>query len=181
MDPFDRFLRRTLDDVLVSQGVLTREKADEFIASANAAGEPFSTVVLEAATMTPWDLARTVATTYQMPVQPLGGYRFDKDLFAGFRPEMLHRWQVVPLGIFGQTRTFAVSEPPCRGLLDELQAVCGSSLFFFVSEATEIHRALREHVKVVDPSSDSRWQKLFDSAEEEVAKGLTKAGKATRG
>ena len=61
MDPFDRFLRRPLDELLVSQSILSREKADEMMASAEQAGEPLATVVLEAGTLTAWDLARTIA------------------------------------------------------------------------------------------------------------------------
>lgn len=173
MDPFDRFLRRPLDDLLVAQGLLSRERADELIASAEVAGEPFATSVLESGTLTAWDLARTIAVHYQMPVHPLAGYRFEKELLMGLRPAALHRYQVIPLGVFGATRTFAVVEPPNRALLDELTATCGPSVFFFVAEAPEIARLLREHVKVVDASADAGWQRLFDDAEVEVAKGLT--------
>ena len=172
-DPFDRFLRRPLEDVLVAQGHLTRERAKELTAAAAAAAEPLSVVLLEAGSMTAWDLARLVATHYQMPVQPLLGYRYDKDLAAGLRPDALHRYQVLPLGVFGKTRTFAVAEPPTRPVLDELTSMCGASIFFFVAEAPDISKLLREHVQVVD-SSEKGWQRLFDTAEEEVAKGLTK-------
>ena len=171
-DPFDRFLRRPLEDVLVAQGVIPRERADEFLASATTGNVPFATIVLESGTMTAWDLARTVSLHYQMPVQPLSGYRFDKDLFAGVNPNVLHRYQALPLGVFGRTRTFAVVEPPSRALLDELTAACGASLFFFVAEGPEVGRALQEHVKVLDTESDGSWQKLFESAEQEVMKGL---------
>jgi len=174
VDPFDRFLRRPLDELLVSQSILSREKADEMMASAEQAGEPLATVVLEAGTLTAWDLARTIAVHYQMPVLPLAGYRFEKELVVGLRPETLHRFQVLPLGVFGATRTFAVIEPPNKTLLDELTATCGTSIFFFAAEANEVARILREHVKVVDANADAGWQKLFDEAEVEVAKGLTR-------
>jgi Type II secretion system (T2SS), protein E, N-terminal domain len=172
VDPFDRFLRRTLEDVLVAQGVLPRERADEFQATAASGNVPFATVLLDSGTMTAWDLARTVSLHYQMPVQPLAGYRFDKDLFSILKPNILHRYQALPLGVFGRTRTFAVVEPPCRPLLDELMSACGGSLFFFAAEGPEVARALQEHVKVVDVESDGSWQKLFESAEQEVMKSL---------
>jgi len=172
MDPFERFLRRPLDEVLVGQGLIPRERADELVESAKESFEPFGTAVLDSGVLTAWDLAKTVATHYQMPVQPLAGYRFEKELFQGLRPEMLHRHQVVPLGVFGRTRTFAVLEPPSRELLDELTAACGTNLYFFVAEGPEIRRVLRDTVKVVDSTNDTGWQKLFDSAEQEVVKGL---------
>ena len=172
MDPFDKYLRRPLDELLVNQGVLTRPKADELVSSALEADEPFSTALLDAAVLTPWDLARLVAVHYQMPAHPLAGYKFEKELFAGLRPDVLHRHRVVPLAVFGRTRTFAVAEPPNRGLLDTLTATLGTSLFFFVAEAPEIQRVLAEHVKVVDATADTSWQRMFDSAEAEVTKTL---------
>ena len=172
MDPFDRFLRRPLDEVLVAQSLLPRERADSLLESAVEAQEPFAKAVLDAGALTSWDLARLVATHYQIPVVSITGYKFEKSLFEGLRPEMLHRHQVVPLAIFGRTRTFAVIEPPTKLLLDELTATFGGSLFFFSAEAPEVSRALREFVQIVDVSSDQNWHKLFDSAEAEVSKGL---------
>ncbi len=171
MDPFDRFLRRPLDQMLVAQGVATRERMDELLASARETNESLGVVLLESGALSPWDFAKTIASQYQLPVQSLSGYRFDKDLVSSVPPEVLHRHQVMPLGVFGRTRTFAIMEPPTRELLDELQSRHGSSLFFFVAQGPEIARALREHVKVVDVDRDTSWQRLFDSAEEEVTKG----------
>ena len=173
MDPFERFLRRPLDEVLVSQNVLTRETADSLLESAGTAGEPFGKAVLDAGTLTSWDLARLIGVHYQIPVQPLAGYKFGKELFEGLRPELLHRHQIVPLAIFGKTRTFAVLEPPTRIVLDDLQATCGPSLFFFAAEGPEISRVLHENVEIVDVSSDRGWHKLFDAADEQVSKELT--------
>lgn len=174
MDPFDRFLRRSLDDVLVTQGILTRERADEMLSSATSGGVPFATVVLESGTVTAWDLARIVAVHYQMPVHPLGNYRFDKDVFKGLSPQLLHRHMAVPLSVLGKTRTFAVLEPPSRALLDELTKTCGPSVFFFVAEGPAITKVLDEHAKLPSVHEDQGWQKLFESAEQEVLKGLKK-------
>lgn len=170
MDPYEKFLRRPLDEVLVAQGVLARETADQLLESAAAASEPFATAVLDAGAVTPWDLARLVAVHYQVPVHPLTGYKFGKELFEGARADLMHRYQFVPVGVFGTTRTFALLEPPPRPLVEEMRVAYGESVFFFVAEATEIARVLSSEVKVVDAEADRGWQKLFDSAEAEIAR-----------
>lgn len=174
MDPFDRFTRHPLEEVLVGEGSLTRARAEELLDSARTTGEPFALVLLESGAMTAWDLAKTVATHYQMPVHPLAGYRFDKSLVEGVEAGMFHRHHIVPLGLFGRTRTFAVVQPPNRELIDELTAAYGTSLFFFVAEGPEIARVLREQVKVVDVEKDAGWSKLFDEGEQSVSKTLIK-------
>ena len=174
MDPFDRFTRHPLEEVLVGEGMLARSRAEELLSSARTTGEPFSVVLIESGTLTAWDLAKTISTHYQMPVHPLIGYRFDETLLGGVEAGIFHRHQVVPLGKFGRTRTFAVVEPPNRELIDELIGAYGTSLFFFVSEGTEVARVLREQVRVLDVEKNSDWSKLFDQGEESVSKTLTK-------
>ena len=171
MDPYERFYRRSLRDVLVTQGVVTNEQADELIDAAHQSNEPFATVVLDAGYLTAWDLAKAVATHYQMPVLPLAGYRYDKELAAGLPASLLYQHQVLPVGRFGKTWSFAVVEPPGRHVIDDLRSVCGNSLFFFASDATEVSRLLREHVKMVDVGADSAWQSIFDQANQNVQDG----------
>src|SRR5687768_2686056 len=55
MDPHERPYRRSLRDVLTSQGVLTTEQADELISSARETHEPLGAVVVEAGYLTAWD------------------------------------------------------------------------------------------------------------------------------
>ena len=178
MDPFERFTRHPLEEVLVGEGTLTRARCDELLASARAASEPIGVVILESGTMTAWDLAKTIAVHYQMPVHPLVGYRFDETLLEGVEAGIFHRHHVVPLGAFGRTRTFAVLQPPSRELIDELTGAYGASLFFFVAEGPDIARVLREQVKVLDVDKDSGWSKLFDAGEEQVTKNLSGSKKS---
>ena len=173
MDPFERYFRRSLRDVLVSQGVLSQEQADELVESAYESNEPFGAVLDEAGHLTAWDLAKTVATHYQMPVLPLAGYTFDTDLIQTVPAATLYQHQIVPLSRFGKTWSFASIEPPNRECIETLREICGSSLFFFVSEVDDVQAALGEHVKVVDVTTDTSWQSIFDSGEERVQSELT--------
>ena len=168
MDPYERFHRRSLRDVLVSQGALTNEQADELIDAAHQSNEPFARVVLDAGALTSWDLAKTVATHYQMPVLPLAGYRFEKSLTEGLPASLLYQHQILPVGRFGRTWSFAVIEPPSRDTLEDLKQVCGTSMFFFVADSQEVTRLLQEHVKVMDVTSDTSWQSIFDEAQQNV-------------
>ncbi len=169
MDPFERFYRRSLRDVLVAQGILSNEQADELIDAAHQANEPFATVVLDTGALTPWDLTKLLATHYQLPVLPLAGYRYDAGCAAGLPPSLLYQHQLLPVGRFGKTWSFAVVEPPNRDVIDDLKQACGSSLFFFAAEAGEVSRLLREHVKVVDAAADPAWQSIFDAGQANVA------------
>lgn len=168
MDVHTRFERRSLRDVLIAQGVLTAELADELMSSAREENEPFGAVVVEAGHMTAWDLAKAVITHYQMPYLPLQGFNYDAELSEGIPAPVLYHYQVLPVGRFGKIRSFAVIEPPSRDCINELQEACGNSLFFFVGEAPEVQRLLNENVKVVDTEADTSWHTIFDVGDQNV-------------
>ena len=168
MDRHERFYRRSLRDVLVGQGVLTAEAADELAESAYEAGEPFGFAVVDAGHLTAWDLTKTVANSYQMPVLPLKGYDYDADMLDGMSAATLYQYQVLPVGRFGRSWSFAVSEPPSRECVAALKEAFGGALFFFVSDAELIKEMVSEHIKVVDATSDKSWQSMFDTADEAI-------------
>ena len=173
MDPYERYYRRSLRDVLVGQGVLSQEKADELVESAYESNEPFGAVVVDAGHLTSWDLVKAVCTHYQMPVLRLGGYDFASEMFEVISPATLYHHQLVPVGRFGKSWAFAVIEPPTRECVEMLKQTCGPSLFFFASEVPEVQAALQEYVKVVDVSSDKSWESVFDTGDAAVLDQLT--------
>ncbi len=172
MDRYERFYRRSLRDVLVGQGVLSAEQADDLAESAYEANETFGHAVVDAGFLTSWELAKVVASHYQMPVLPLGGYDYDPGILEGVSAATLFQYQVLPVGRFGTSWSFAVVEPPSRDCLAALRDTCGSAIFFFVAEAEAVQKLIADHVKVVDAKSDKSWHNLFDSADE-LIKGDT--------
>jgi hypothetical protein len=168
MDAHDRLYRRSLREILVTQGVLTAEQAEELTQAARESHEPFGAVLVEAGYLTAWDLAKTVATHYQIPYLPLAQFRFDKDLIDGLPPALLYEHRVFPVGRFGTTSSFAVMEPPTRDAIEELRGACEGPVFFFVGEAPEVSKLLQEHVKVVDVATDNSWQSVFEEGEQRV-------------
>lgn len=175
MDPYERFYRRSLRDILVGQGVLTQEQADELVEAAYEANEPFGTVLVDAGHLTAWELVKTVAAHYQMPVLPLAGYDLETAILEGIPAATLYQHQMLPVGRFGNTWSFAVVEPPNKECVESLREICGNSMFFFVSEVSEIQRLLQEHVKVVDVASDTSWQSIFDSGDRRVLDDIEQA------
>lgn len=165
MDRHERFYRRSLRDILVAQGIVSAELADELAESAYEAGESFGYAVVDAGHVTAWDLTKTVAGSYQMPVLPLAGYDYDATMLDGMSAATLYQYQVLPVGRFGRSWSFAVSEPPSRECVDALKEAFGTALFFFVSDAELVKQMVGEHVKVVDAASDKGWHSMFDDAD----------------
>lgn len=169
MDRLDRFYRRTLRDVLVGQGILSPEQADELAESAYEENESFGGAVVDAGYLTSWEMARTVASHYQMPVLPLAGYEYKEDMLKGISATALYQYQVLPVGHFGKSWSFAIIEPPSQECVTALRESFGNAIFFFVGEAEKVKELVAEHVKVVDASSDQGWKSLFDDADAQIS------------
>lgn len=176
MDRYERFYRRSLRDVLVGQGVLTAEQADELAESAYEASESFAYALVDAGFLSPWELATVVAGFYQLPVLPLVGYEYDADTLEGTSAATLFQYQVLPIGRYGRTWSFAVAEPPSRECIAALRESFGHALFFFAADAEIVKNMISEHVKVVDAKGDTGWTSLFDDADQRVKTELHHGG-----
>lgn len=172
MDPYERFHRRALRDVLIAEGVLTAAQADQLTEAAYATNEQFAAVVVEAGHLTAWDLMQKVATTYQIPCMPLEGYRFDPELLTSVPPALLYEFELLPLGRFGTVWTWAAIGPPTRACIETLRAQCGPSHFFFVAETGLLQQILRENVKVLDTALQQDWASVFDDGEKLVRESI---------
>ena len=164
MDRHERFYRRSLRDVLVGQNILTAELADELAESAYEASESFGFAVVDAGHLSSRELVKTVAGQYQMPVLPLLGYDYDETMLDGMSAATLFQYQVLPVGRFGRSWSFAVAEPPSRECVTALKEAFGAALFFFAADAVLVQEMVAEHVKVVDAASDKGWHSMFDDA-----------------
>jgi hypothetical protein len=172
MDRYERFYRRSLRDILVSQGAVTPDVADELAESAYESSESFGHAVVDAGHLSSWELAKVVSSHYQLPVLPLAGFEYDDTLTQGISAATLYQYQILPVGRFGQAWSFAVVEPPSREALAALREACGSAIFFFAAEADQIQLLIAEHVRVVDAKADQQWQDIFDVADQRIQEEL---------
>ena len=173
MDSYDRYFRRSLRDVLLSEGVLTPEQADELGESARAHEESLGAVVVESGYLTAWDLMQKVAATYQLPILLLENYKVDTEILQAIPSAVLYQHGIFPLAKFGQTWTWAISSPPTRELISVLREHCGPSHFFYACDMQQIQILLRNNVKVVDTTADDSWQNIFDSGDQAVRETLS--------
>ena len=175
MDKFDRYFRRSLRDVFVGQGILTAEQAEELTISAEENNEPLGGVVVDAGYLSHYELTRLVSANYQMPVIPVIDLRVNEELVEGLPATVLHEHRVFPVGKFGDTWTFVVSEPPSRTCVAELIKHCGESIFFFTTLGDELSRLIRDSVSLVDAKKDASWQNIFEAGDERVLREISES------
>ncbi len=196
MTQYHRLKRKRLSDLLVDEGLATKEVVIAGLHAQKNNGGILSTVLLAENDIDAFDLARVLVEQYQIPFVDLERYQLHKDVIKLFPAELLHRARIVPLEIFGTHYSFACQEIPSREIHDEIKNIVGGTVLVFAAFARDIESVLRELVpyeapkpegdagevepsedaqslgKSDDASDDKDWQTLFDTANESIVSKL---------
>lgn len=185
MSHYDRMRRKRLGDVLVNEGVVSKESAIAALKEQKESHRILSDILLEWNEVTEWDLARVVVEQFQLPFIDLSRYNAHKDLIQSFPAALLHQAALVPLDRFGPHVCFACQELPSEALMGKLRQAGKGNVHFYVGLALEVRRLLQEFAPVEaagrvggtalfdgDFSEDKSWGNLFDAANEAVLSDL---------
>ncbi len=184
MTHYQRLKNKRLGDVLVDEGLATKESVITALQAQQASGRLMSESLLEARELSDYDLARVLVEQYQAPFIDLGSYTLHKDLIDEFPAELLRRARVIPLDRFGSQVCFACQEIPPADVVEELKKGTTGGVYLYVASAYEIGHKLDEYApeeKLAegapvfgDIGEDTGWTDIFDSADKEVASDLKK-------
>jgi len=178
MTHYDRVKRTRLGDMLVDEGLVSKEAVIEALREQQRNHRTLSDILIDTQQITEYDVARILVREQQLPFLDLAAYSGHKDLVARFPAELLHRAAVLPLEKFGDQVAFACQEVPTGQVAEELRALAPAGFFVYIALSAEIRRLLGEYAPIASqgtpwregsgPSADARWTNLFDSANQAV-------------
>lgn len=193
MSHYRRAKRKRLGDILVDEGVVTRDAVISALHEQQKNQRLLSDILLDGNDLAPYDLARVVVEEYQAPFLDLDRHAFHKDLVERFPAELLHAAAVVPLDRFGPQACFACQEIPGEAIVEKLRQHVDGTLQFYVALSTDIRRILAEYAPLqgkakatgeprgkqkaapaapAESAEDAAWKDLFDSANEAILQDL---------
>ncbi len=193
MTQYDRFKRKRLGDILVSEGVASQEAVIAALKEQKQSPQLLSDLLLDAQALSEWDLARVVVEQYQLPFIDLARYSPHKDLIESYPARLLHGAALVPLDRFGQQTCFACQEVPGEGVVNKLRQVGRGPVQLFVALSLEVRRVLHElapleadamaadtaaaaakgaPIPFGSMETDGGWKDIFDAANQSVLSEL---------
>src|SRR5262245_16828933 len=146
MGVVNKIRRKLFGEILVSDGLISKEQLDEALALQRHSGDPLGTILLELGHITESDIVRTLSVQYQLPFLRPSLYDLDRRLIQKFRPECLHLHQVLPLDQIGKLLLMVVTDIPSEDVVEEIQEAAQSNLAIYISSITEVERILKETV-----------------------------------
>ena len=186
MTQYHRLKRKRLSDLLVDEGLVTKEVVLAALKEHQQTGEMVSSILQDSQEIDGYDLARVIVEQYQVPFLELSASTPNKDLIAEFPAELLNTSRLVPVDRFGDHVSFACQEIPTLEIHDKLKEFVSGSVLIFAALSRDIEERLKEfapfeRAKTAPPlaegeqvldleavATDEEWGSMFDSANESV-------------
>jgi hypothetical protein len=182
--------RKRLGDVLVDEALIAKEQLHEALGERQRSGNPLGQILVDSGYVSEWDLAKAVATHYNLPFLNLDGYDLNTTPLDVFPPDLAHREKLLPFDRFGDVLCIACTEMPALDVLRRIQEITGCTPCLYVTLGSDVKRLLAENVDApdvteltppapgdvnvddlfIDSSQKEGWEKIFDLANEEVLK-----------
>jgi len=150
-----------LGDILVKEGLLSREKLAQALLEHRSSGMPLGFVVAKQGFVPEVEITRIVARQLRVPAVDLSRFEVDAKILKLIPAEIAKRHIVLPLKREGRTLTVAMASPTDQVLLQELRFITRYDLFpVFAGEFT-----LRTMIDKYYDASDQQLQAILRDME----------------
>lgn len=134
--------RAPLAEVLVEQGVLTKNVVEDALHRLKGAAVTLGPTLLREGLLSENQLAQALAVQYGLPYDPLVDFQVDPRCYETISIKLMQRVPFVPMAERSGTLTIAVADPQNLLGLDELELLIGKPLDRVVSSKSAILSAL---------------------------------------
>jgi len=134
--------RPTLTDVLVQQGILTKQTLDQVLNRLGGVTAAFGQTLVSEGILSEEQLARALAAQFDLPCNLLTEFRVDQSFYDSMSVKLMQRHPFIPIAEHQGRLAVAIPDPQNLLALDELELLLGSPLDLVVSTRSAILAAL---------------------------------------
>jgi type IV pilus assembly protein PilB len=134
-----------LGQVLVQEGLLTREQLAQALAEAKSSKFRLGYVLVKLGLVQEIDITKVLARQYRMPAVDLSNFQVDSKIIRLIPTEMAVKNVVLPLKREGRTLTVAMADPTDIGLLEDLKFITRYDLFPVIAGEFTLRALIERH------------------------------------
>ncbi|MDN5941842.1 MAG: Flp pilus assembly complex ATPase component TadA [Nitrospira sp.] len=134
--------RPPLADVLVQQGILTKQTLDQVLNRLGGVTAAFGQTLVSEGVLSEEQLARAVAAQFDLPCNLLTEFRVDSSFYDSMSVKLMQRHPFIPIAEHQGRLAIAIPDPQNLLALDELELLLGYPLDLVVSTRSAILAAL---------------------------------------
>lgn len=165
-----------VEEVLLSSGMITREKLDECRKAAEAKQEPLFSYLVKNKYITDEQLTKAHATVTQAPYVNLSNAKIDPKILKLLPQDIAERYMAVPLGEMQHRLVVAMLDAGNVQAVDYLSNRIGRPLKVYVASEAGIRHVLKQYEARLDTQIRDVLQTTLGTPETAVEEGKAKAG-----
>lgn len=138
-----RVQRRHIGEILVSEGLASKEEVDEALRIQDRTKEGLGSILVDMESVSEQDIAKLICQHYQLPFVRIGNYEIDTKLVGLFPPEFLHLNKILPFDRVGEMLLCAVAEVPSDQVLAEIPRITQNNVALYAGSLGEVEQYLK--------------------------------------
>jgi len=151
-----------LGDILIREGLITREQLGSALAEQKSSGHRLGYVLVKLGLVQELEVTKVLARQYRMPAVDLTRFEVDPKIIKLVPSDFALKHVVLPLKREGRTLTVAMADPTNTGVLDDLKFITRYDLFPVIAGEYTLRNLIEKHYE----SSDEQLQTLLKDMEE---------------
>jgi len=150
-----------LGDILIKEGLITREQLQQALAEQRASKHRLGYVLVKLGLVQELEITKLLARQYRMPAVDLSRFEVDPKLIRLMPADLATKHVVLPLKREGRTLTIAMADPTDHGLLEDLKFITRYDLFPVIAGEFTLRMLIERHYE----SSDQQLQSILKDME----------------
>src|SRR5688572_1731884 len=151
-----------LSEVLLREGLLTREQLASAMAEQKASKHRLGYVLVKLGLVPELEITKVLARQYRMPAVDLSRFEVDPRILKLIPSDVATKGVVLPLKREGRTLTVAMADPTDLGLLEDLKFITRFDLFPVIAGEYTLRNLIEKYYE----SSDQQLATLLKDMEE---------------
>jgi len=145
MVALNRLTRKKLGEILIEQGLLSEEQVQDTLRLQHQLGLLFGETLVQQKLLSEEKLVSVLVSQFGIPYILPTAYSIPKELLEIFDPQMMRRFQFVPIDSIGSVLVVAIAGLLSEDLLREIEGQTGCTLQLFLAKMSEINAVLAGH------------------------------------
>ena len=144
-----------LGDLLIAEGLITREQLASALADQKATGHRLGYVLVKLGVIQELEVTKIIGRQYRMPAVDLSRFEVDPKILKMIPPEFAQKNIVLPLKREGRTLTIAMADPTNTGILDDLKFITRYDLFPVIAGEYTLRNLIEKYYETQDQQLDT--------------------------
>jgi len=144
-----------LGDLLIAEGLITREQLASALAEQRATGHRLGYVLVKLGVIQELEVTKIIGRQYRMPAVDLSRFEVDPKILKMIPPEFAQKNIVLPLKREGRTLTIAMADPTNTGILDDLKFITRYDLFPVIAGEYTLRSLIEKYYETQDQQLDT--------------------------